>query len=110
MTFVRHFGCPDLFITFTCNPKWIEIEIELLNGQRPTDRHDLLARVFLLKLQKLMDLIKIGQIFGSVKCDMYTIEWQKRSSACPYSLMVVLKNQFKQYRQPYISRTCLIQR
>ncbi|XP_014784030.1 uncharacterized protein LOC106879105 [Octopus bimaculoides] len=78
MTFVRHFGHPDLFIIFTCNPKWIEIEIEPLNSQRPTDRHDLLARVFRLKLQKLMDLIKIGQVFGSVKCDMYTVEWQKR--------------------------------
>ncbi|GFW40730.1 ATP-dependent DNA helicase [Trichonephila clavipes] len=22
MTYVRHFGRPDLFITFTCNPKW----------------------------------------------------------------------------------------
>eukprot|EP00106_Octopus_bimaculoides_P009294 XP_014776736.1 PREDICTED: uncharacterized protein LOC106873752 [Octopus bimaculoides] len=74
MTFVCHFGRLDLFITFTCNPKWIE----LLNSQRPTDRHDLLARVFRLKLQKLMDLIKRGQIFGSVKCDMYTVEWQKR--------------------------------
>eukprot|EP00106_Octopus_bimaculoides_P023238 XP_014790680.1 PREDICTED: uncharacterized protein LOC106884021 [Octopus bimaculoides] len=87
MTFVRHFGRPDLFITFTCNPKWIEIEIELLNSQRPADRHDLLARVFRLKLQKLMDLIKIGQIFGSVRCDMYTVEWQKRGLPHAYILL-----------------------
>ncbi|CAL4067133.1 unnamed protein product, partial [Meganyctiphanes norvegica] len=24
MTYVRHYGRPDLFITFTCNPKWQE--------------------------------------------------------------------------------------
>ncbi|GFR28798.1 ATP-dependent DNA helicase [Trichonephila clavata] len=34
MTYVRHFGRPDLFITFTCNPKWPEI-VDLLNhGQK----------------------------------------------------------------------------
>ncbi|CAE1312479.1 unnamed protein product [Acanthosepion pharaonis] len=25
MTYVRHYGRPDLFVTFTCNPKWVEI-------------------------------------------------------------------------------------
>ena len=25
MTYVREFGTPDLFITFTCNPSWPEI-------------------------------------------------------------------------------------
>ena len=29
MTYVRNYGTPDLFITFTCNPKWTEIEREL---------------------------------------------------------------------------------
>ncbi|KAH8267063.1 hypothetical protein KR044_003170 [Drosophila immigrans] len=26
MTYVRNYGTPDLFSTFTCNPKWMEIE------------------------------------------------------------------------------------
>ncbi|GFU82915.1 ATP-dependent DNA helicase [Trichonephila clavipes] len=30
MTYVQHFGRPDLFITFTCYPKWPEI-VDLLN-------------------------------------------------------------------------------
>jgi hypothetical protein len=32
------YGPPDLFITFTCNPKWPEIELMLLEGQEPNDR------------------------------------------------------------------------
>ncbi|XP_029172029.1 uncharacterized protein LOC114941269 [Nylanderia fulva] len=34
MTYVRHYGRPDLFITFTCNPNWKEIQTLLLPGQK----------------------------------------------------------------------------
>ncbi|KIH53763.1 hypothetical protein ANCDUO_16097, partial [Ancylostoma duodenale] len=44
MLYVRTCGRPDLFITFTCNPEWSEIREELLGGQAPSDRHDLIAR------------------------------------------------------------------
>lgn len=57
MTYVRKYGRPDLFITFTCNPKWAEISDELLNGQQPHDRHDIVCRVFKLKVSVLMDLL-----------------------------------------------------
>jgi hypothetical protein len=30
----RVYGPPDLFITFTCNTKWPEIELMLLEGQK----------------------------------------------------------------------------
>ena len=30
MTYVRNYGRPDLFITFTCNPLWPEISESLL--------------------------------------------------------------------------------
>ncbi|CAF3076377.1 unnamed protein product [Rotaria sp. Silwood2] len=33
MAMVRKFGRPDLFITFTCNPKWEEIKSELQSFQ-----------------------------------------------------------------------------
>ena len=78
LTYVRNYGRPDLFITFTCNPSWPEIEQELFNHQTPHDRHDLLARVFHQKQIKLMDVLIKGKIFGTVRCWMYTIEWQKR--------------------------------
>lgn len=40
MTYVRNYGRPDLFITFTCNPKWAEIGQYLMPGQTSSDRHD----------------------------------------------------------------------
>ena len=80
MTYVRNYGTPDLFITFTCNPNWTEILAELLPGQKAEDRADLEARVFQQKLNTLMDLIKNkkAHVFGEVRCYMYSIEWQKR--------------------------------
>ena len=78
MTYVRHYGCPDLFITFTCNPKWPEITNELLPGQSPHHRHDITARVFHVKMRKMMALLTKSAIFGPTRCDMHTIEWQKR--------------------------------
>ncbi|GFY07988.1 helitron_like_N domain-containing protein [Trichonephila clavipes] len=41
MAYVRHYGRPDLFITFTCNPAWDEIQQLLLPGQSQGDRHDI---------------------------------------------------------------------
>ncbi|GES88499.1 uncharacterized protein LOC112012066 [Rhizophagus clarus] len=38
MTIVSYFGKPDLFVTFTCNPKWPEITRELLPHQTPEDK------------------------------------------------------------------------
>ncbi|GBP75802.1 hypothetical protein EVAR_15051_1 [Eumeta japonica] len=57
MTYVRNYGTPDLFITVTCNPKWTEIERELEPGQKPQDRHDIIARVFQQKLKVMMDVL-----------------------------------------------------
>lgn len=37
-TYVRNYGRPDLFVTFTCNPSWPEIIVELMPGQKATDR------------------------------------------------------------------------
>ncbi|XP_044597579.1 uncharacterized protein LOC123274154 [Cotesia glomerata] len=76
--YVKKYGRPDLFITFTTNPNWEEITKELYEGQTSSDRHDITSRVFHLKLKKLIDLLTKGQLFGPVKCYMYSVEWQKR--------------------------------
>ncbi|GBO42861.1 hypothetical protein AVEN_275278-1 [Araneus ventricosus] len=78
MTYVRNFGRPDLFISFTCNPQWKEITDELMLRQKSHDRHDLIGRVFHLKLKSLTNLIDKGKIFGTTRCFMYIVEWQKR--------------------------------
>ncbi|GBP96607.1 hypothetical protein EVAR_89207_1 [Eumeta japonica] len=77
MSYVRHYGTADLFITFTCNPQWIEIKQELFPGQSPIDRHDITARVFRQKLKSLMDFIVKHNVFGETRW-MYSVEWQKR--------------------------------
>lgn len=77
LIYVRKFGTPDLFLTFTCNPKWDEIVRNIGNSQ-PSHRYDVITRVFKLKLNKLMSAIQKDEIFGKVKCYMCSIEWQKR--------------------------------
>ncbi|XP_062541344.1 uncharacterized protein LOC134209376 [Armigeres subalbatus] len=78
MSYVRQYGRPDLFITFTCNPQWNEIRELLFPGQSPIDRHDITARVFKQKLKSLMDYIVKHRVFGAIRCYMYSVEWQKR--------------------------------
>ncbi|CAN6580175.1 unnamed protein product [Malus baccata var. baccata] len=59
MTLVQKYGRPDIFLTMTCNPNWEEISDELLPGQAPQDRPDLLTRVFRAKFEQLKnDVIK----------------------------------------------------
>ena len=54
MSIVRKYGKPDLFITFTCNPKWEEITSALILNQKAADRPDLIVRVFRMKLRELI--------------------------------------------------------
>ncbi|CEP10123.1 hypothetical protein, partial, partial [Parasitella parasitica] len=78
MAIVRHFGKPSLFITFTANPRWVEIQRELLPGQNASDRPDLVARVFDLKVKELLNDLKRKNIFGTYRGLLRTIEYQKR--------------------------------
>ncbi|KAM0844822.1 hypothetical protein ACQ4PT_056765 [Festuca glaucescens] len=67
----RVYGAPDLFSTFTCNPKWPEITEALLlqPGQRPTDRADIVVRVYNMKLNEHLDDIRSGRAYGPVEAD-----------------------------------------
>ncbi|GBM62165.1 hypothetical protein AVEN_199323-1 [Araneus ventricosus] len=87
MTYVRSYGRPDLFITFTCNSAWPEIKEELSHGQTATDRHDLLARVFRQKQQKFINVLTKMDVFGEARCWMYSIEWQKRGLPHSHNLI-----------------------
>ena len=81
MAIVRSLGKPSLFVTMTCNPAWEEVTRALLPGQRPEDRPDVVARVFRLKLQCLLnDLTKSG-VFGRVIGYLSVIEFQKRGKS-----------------------------
>ena len=80
MAIVCHFGKPDLFITFTCNPHWEEITNALLEHQTAADHQDLISRVFKLKLKSLLHDIYYGSVnvLGNMIALIYVIEWQKR--------------------------------
>ncbi|KAM3356739.1 hypothetical protein P3S68_023453 [Capsicum galapagoense] len=68
MTICKWDGYPDLFITFTCNPKWPEIIRFLkIRGLQPEDRPDILTRVFKMKLDHLIKDLKEKKLFGAVK-------------------------------------------
>ncbi|XP_050290504.1 uncharacterized protein LOC126728763 [Quercus robur] len=80
MAICRWAGYPDLFITFTCNTKWPEIDLFLSRKprQKVEDRPDVVARVFKIKLDQLLNDLKHGQHFGKVITVVYTVEYQKR--------------------------------
>jgi hypothetical protein len=68
MAICRVFGAPDLFVTFTCNPKWDEISNALLMepGQTHADRPDIITRVFKMKINSYTEGVRTGQAFGSI--------------------------------------------
>ncbi len=49
MAIIQRLKKPDLFVTFTCNPKWDEITNNLFKNQTAYDRPDIVAGVFKLK-------------------------------------------------------------
>ena len=47
-------------------------------GQDSKDHPDTVARVFRLKVQKLLEMLKSEMVFGKSQAWLYSIEWQKR--------------------------------
>ena len=87
MSIFARWGAPDLFITFTANPSWPEITENMRPGEHSSDRPDLIARVFKIKLDTLInDLTKHG-VLGQSKAYVYSIEFQKRG--LPHSHILV---------------------
>ena len=84
MAICHAFCKPDIFLTMTANPNWVEIQEALLKeptieGQKQTavDRPDIVARVFEEKKTALLKEIKDG-LFGKTAAMVHTIEFQKR--------------------------------
>ncbi|CAN6697011.1 unnamed protein product [Malus baccata var. baccata] len=101
MAICRHFGNPDLFITFTCNAKWPEIIEDLRDkpGCRPEDRPDIVSRIFKAKLNHMIKFIKSGKPFGDVESVIYTVEFQKRG--LPHCHILVWVNKHYKCHSPY---------
>ncbi|CAN1327045.1 ATP-dependent DNA helicase pif1 [Linum perenne] len=82
MAICRWGGYPDLFLTFTCNSQWPEIQlmVDLVTstGRKDPNRADIIARVFKLKLNKLLEEITVKKIFGRTTAHVEVVEFQKR--------------------------------
>ena len=103
MAIVRKYGKPDIFLTFTCNPAWKEIQENLFPGQTPSDRPDLITRVFKLKLNELIDDIFKKHIFGRTTAHVFVIEFQKRG--LPHChLLLILANEDKPKDENHIDQ------
>lgn len=68
MAICRWAGYPDIFLTFTCNPKWPEINqmLDMIGERDDPNRADIICRVFEVKLQQLMHYIKKEEPFGKI--------------------------------------------
>ena len=65
MAICRRIGFPDLFITFTCNPKWPEVTRYLQPRKLAAeDRPEILCRLFKIKLKSLMTDLTDKQLLG----------------------------------------------
>ena len=95
MAMVLRVGKPDLFITFTCNPKWPQIQQQLYPGQKAEDRPDLVARVFKMYLKDMLKLIVKMEFFGKVKGFAYSIEFQKRN--LPHAHMLFILHEISKF-------------
>ena len=89
MAVIREYGKPDFFITVTCNPQWPEIVEELKDIKNHGDKLPIIARVFKLKLQAIMDDILNKQILGKHVAMMYVIEFQKRGLPHAHILIIL---------------------
>ncbi|KAM0826907.1 hypothetical protein ACQ4PT_068551 [Festuca glaucescens] len=89
MAICRVFGAPDLFVTFTCNPKWDEITeaLRVEPGQRHPDRPDITTRVFKLKIDEFIGDVKDGTTFGPIDAYLYVVEFQKRGLPHTHTLI-----------------------
>ena len=92
MAIVAKYGKPDLFLTFTCNPKNSDILANLPNNQRAENRPDIVARVFKMHLKELLRYILEKHVLGVVVAHVHVIEFQKRGLPHCHMLIILAKD------------------
>jgi len=82
-------GCPHVFLTLTCNPKWPEIMSKLQDGQTAFDRPEVTAAVFKSRLDQMKMNIRNGKYFDGPELiyTFHVIEYQYRG--LPHAHLVV---------------------
>ncbi|KAG5042773.1 hypothetical protein JHK85_007041 [Glycine max] len=73
MAICNNAGFSDVFVTFTCNPNWNEIQ-RLLSPMnlKVVDRPDIISRVFKIKFEQMLtDLAKQHLLGEGLACELY---------------------------------------
>ncbi|GKB95655.1 helicase [Tanacetum coccineum] len=115
MALCRTYGNPDMFITFTSNPKWPEISemLSYLPGQKPHDRPEIGTRVFKLKLTQLLEDLTKNKVFGDcrggkkyqtihTKCILFSINYNPNTYFCFINLTVIYVIEFQKRGLPHV--------
>ena len=89
MACCRVMGKPTLFVTMTTNPKWAEIQENLLPRQTAINRPDIVSRVFALKLKQLLHDLDVGKFFGAIDAMVHVVEYQKRGLFHAHILLIL---------------------
>uniref|UniRef100_A0A0D3BIS7 ATP-dependent DNA helicase n=1 Tax=Brassica oleracea var. oleracea TaxID=109376 RepID=A0A0D3BIS7_BRAOL len=105
----REYGNPDLFITMTANPNWIEIKehLERYGGDSPNDRPDIECQVWYVLYRRRRNenesVVKNGSIVNNTfvvphnikllkKYEAHiNVEWCNRTSAVKYLFKYITK-------------------
>ncbi len=88
MVIVRKKRIPDVFFTFICNLNWQEIITKFEPIQIASDRPDLVACIFQMKVKALIKgVVKIGW-FTKVIGNIWTKEYQKRGPPYIHLLLI----------------------
>jgi hypothetical protein len=89
MALVRKYVNPDVFLTTTCNPNWDEIKNELCPRQCAQDHPNLVARVFIAKLEELRQWLLYNNKLGKVKAYVHVVEFQKMGLPHAHWLLIM---------------------
>ncbi|POS85305.1 hypothetical protein EPUL_003002, partial [Erysiphe pulchra] len=85
MAIMRGLGKPSLFVTFTANPKWLEILENLAENSKAINDPGLSAMVFHKQQQSMVHDLRTH--FGTYRGMSGTIEYQKRGLPHPHLLL-----------------------
>ncbi|XP_074323781.1 uncharacterized protein LOC141660692 [Apium graveolens] len=124
LSICRSIGHPSFFLTMTCNTKWPEIQsiLQHMTDVNVADAPDVVARVFKMKLDQLVDLIKNQNYFGRCTERFFVfsvyVGWKMRSSfpkECHMNLEICnnyrsLKYLFKYYLKGHDTTIMMIRR
>ena len=94
MAIVQKIGKLDLFITFTCNPHWSEINDAFLPRKNAFDCPDVVSKVFYHKFCDMMSLLKKRSIIEDIEGHVLVIEFQKRDLPQAH-ILIILANTTK---------------